>query len=160
MLYHINKYNDHDIISIDPAKYWFSAIRKPHRGDRNDVHGYSYRLLIAALTKMNKRGILKDTINLDLVLKTHNHIYCNYFVAKTDVYRDFVETYLNPTIDFLTHDPEFKVTSQSDSGYPHQPPPHFIQKTGFDYYPMRPFMLERLINVYCLIRGITPMAVL
>jgi len=152
--YHVNKYQDSDIISVKPDRYWYAPIRTPHKANQTNVDGLAFNQLIQALIRMHDMNIFEDEIDIDLLLKPQYHIYCNYFIARLDVYVDFVKTYLEPVINFLSNDGIFKGVSESRSGYPYEPPEHFTKKTGFDYYPLRPFMLERLINVYRINKGL------
>lgn len=77
-----------------------------------------------------------------------NQIYYNAFVAKSHVYKDFIDTMLKPSIKLFNTNETLKQLSIRDAGYPFAPPKRFCEHTGFVRYPQIPFILERLINLY------------
>jgi len=78
-------------------------------------------------------------------------IYQNHFSAKTGIYRDYVTTYLIPAMDAITNDPEINKLAMADSKYSdltHQSGEVLREKLGIGYYPLVPFLLERLFSIY------------
>lgn len=78
-------------------------------------------------------------------------IYQNHFSAKTDIYQDYVKTYLVPAMDAITNDAELNNLAMADSRYSdltHQSGEVLREKLGIGYYPLAPFLLERLFSVY------------
>jgi len=75
-------------------------------------------------------------------------IYYNAFVAKSDVYINFVDSILKPAIDLSHEDEELNNLMMAPSEYPFDPPVRFTEHTGHKKYPWAPFVLERLINVF------------
>lgn len=82
----------------------------------------------------------------------------NYFSAKTEIYREYIEKLLRPAMEFMENDTElFKLCIQ-DSKYT------ALEKTanvenikkylGLDYYPMFPFICERLFPMWCTFKNI------
>lgn len=77
-------------------------------------------------------------------------IYSNFWVAKPELYKEYVNTILVPAIEFLER-PENKWFAWKDSGYHKKgglKPEVLKQYTGLDYYPMACFLLERLVSVW------------
>lgn len=81
-------------------------------------------------------------------------IYQNHFSAKRDIYHDYVKEYLNPAMEIMQNDPEINKLVMADSNYStltSKRPDHLKeieQKLGINYYPLAPFLLERLFSVY------------
>jgi hypothetical protein len=82
-------------------------------------------------------------------------IYCNYFIAKKEIWEDFVGNFMIPAIQEMKNDEQMKNIATADHATYSLPlPQSFIDATGYDYYPTAPFMLERLINVYTVMKNL------
>lgn len=81
-------------------------------------------------------------------------IYQNSFMAKTDIYQDYVTTYLKPIMDLVESDQEIYKLAISDSNYTtlakqdSASSEELQRKIGMPYYPIIPFILERLFSIY------------
>ena len=78
-------------------------------------------------------------------------IYQNHFAAKREIYQYYVQNYLSPAMDCIQNDPEINAMAMRDSKYSdltHQSAEHLKKKLGISYYPLVPFLLERLFSVY------------
>lgn len=81
-------------------------------------------------------------------------IYQNHFSAKTKIYQDYVNTYLIPAMEVMKNDAEINKLVMVDSNYsqldrtPQSKLNNLKEKIGIDYYPLAPFLLERLFSVY------------
>lgn len=81
-------------------------------------------------------------------------IYQNSFSAKTEIYQDYVKEYLEPAINFIESDPEMYKIAMADSKYSELnkagcvTSQYLQEKIGIPFYPMSPFLLERLFSVY------------
>ena len=81
-------------------------------------------------------------------------IYQNHFSARTDIYQDYVKTYLIPVMELMEKDSEINKLVMADSNYSVLSKgngilPDYLQKTiGIPYYPLVPFLLERLFSIY------------
>lgn len=81
-------------------------------------------------------------------------IYQNAFSAKLEIYQDYVSDYLNPAMELIKNDPEVYKMATVDSYYTKLmredcAKSDFLQdKIGFPYYPLVPFLLERLFSIY------------
>lgn len=78
-------------------------------------------------------------------------IYQNHFSSRREIYQDYVKNYLIPAMDAITNDKEINALAMQDSKYSdltHQSADHLKEKLGISYYPLVPFLLERLFSVY------------
>lgn len=73
-----------------------------------------------------------------------NIFYCNYFVANSDVYEDYVKAMLEPAMDVMARMPEV----MNNSGYPKPLPDNLRNAWGIDYYPYHTFICERMFSYY------------
>lgn len=87
-------------------------------------------------------------------------IYQNAFSAKREIYQDYVKDYLNPAMELIKNDPEVYKMATVDSNYTQlmrqdcASPEYLQEKIGLPYYPLVPFLLERLFSVYVQNKGI------
>jgi len=82
-------------------------------------------------------------------------VYSNFFAAKANVYKDYVEV-LKKAIDIMETDQEIKDLCWNDSGYETGLNPADLKKyTGLDYYPFHTFILERLMSVWIINKKLT-----
>lgn len=100
---------------------------------------------IVEILKKLKYNIYWDTVSRFV-------IYFNYFVARPPIYADFVNTLLNPAMDLMINDSYIKSLVDIDSRYQTQNvrgiSDELKQQIGYEYYPLHPFICERLINLY------------
>lgn len=78
-------------------------------------------------------------------------IYQNAFSCKSEIYKDYVSKYLAPAMDCIEDDKEINELAMRDSKYSdltHQSAEHLKNKIGISFYPLAPFLLERLFSVY------------
>lgn len=85
-----------------------------------------------------------------------NAIYQNAFIARTDIYKNFLREAMIPAMKVMTDDPAIRVRCWEDSGYyklKSEPAYRKMikEKTGWDYVPCHTFILERLFS--CWING-------
>lgn len=89
---------------------------------------------------------LRSFIKIPVKLK--HVIYENHFVARSEIYNDYVSSMLRPCIDYIsTRDVYF-----ADAGYAKrktaQEAEEYRKLTGRNDYPIAPFVLERLFSIY------------
>lgn len=84
-----------------------------------------------------------------------NPIYQNAFICRSDIYKHYVEEYLSPIMNLMIHDPWIAPLATQDSHY-HElaktdaaPREWLKEQIGIPYYPMAPFLLERLFSIFC-----------
>ena len=108
------------------------------------THNYFiYRVICKYILITN---LLKYKVFLDI--RSNIVIYFNYFVAKPKIYEDYVKNLLEPAMHLMEHDPEIKKLVNVNSHYKKPVTPELKAQTGYDYYPLHPFICERLINLY------------
>ena len=76
-------------------------------------------------------------------------VYSNFFAARTEIYKDYVETYIKPAIALLKGD--LWELANKDSGYGKTSklkPEELEAQIGMRYYNMVTFVLERLFSQY------------
>lgn len=101
-----------------------------------------------ALTK------IVEGIGKKMPLEVKKPIYQNAFSAKLEIYQDYVTDYLNPAMEIIKNDPEIYKLATADSNYTQlarqdaASAEYLQEKIGFPYYPMTPFLLERLFSIY------------
>jgi hypothetical protein len=65
----------------------------------------------------------------------------------------YVRDLLSPLIELATHDRELRAYCFKDSGYFRTFPESLRDRFALSYYPLHPFIGERLINVYVMLSG-------
>lgn len=94
-------------------------------------------------------------IGVKMPHEVKNPIYQNHFSAKTDIYKDYVNRFLSPAMDTITNDKEINAMAMRDSRYSEldratkEKLDNLESKIGLRYFPMAPFLLERLFSIYC-----------
>lgn len=89
-----------------------------------------------------------------------NPIYQNAFTARTEIYQDYVKNWLNPAMEAMINDPELKEMVTVDSGYTNlakkdaADQERLMRLIGMPFYPLCPFVLERLFSIYIQTRKI------
>lgn len=82
-------------------------------------------------------------------------IYQNHFSAKTEIYQDYVRDYLEPVMFLMENEPEINEMVMRDSNYSAlnkqdaAKSDWLMEKIGLPYYPLSPFILERLFSIFC-----------
>lgn len=76
--------------------------------------------------------------------------YCNYFVAKSEIYERYVKEALIPAMYVMKSIPELI----GNSGYPHKLPLPLQNKFGISHYPYHSFLCERLFTYWVWVNGL------
>ncbi len=81
-------------------------------------------------------------------------IYQNHFMATREIYQDYVKTYLSPCMEVMSSHLEIKEMVLADSNYSQlnkngASADYLKGQIGIGYYPLAPFLLERLFSIYC-----------
>ena len=88
-------------------------------------------------------SILWNLGKVDLIAKNPStFIMQNHFLAKGDIYKEYVKYWLNPVIEMCENDHKLKELLWVDAGYRQS-----VSLLGFDY-PHHPFVLERLFMYF------------
>lgn len=85
-------------------------------------------------------------------------IYQNHWVGKTEIYRDYVDNFLIPSMELIEKDEELNKLMLQPSGYGklnRQADMRSVKaKLGMDDFPLCPFVLERCISLYLTMKRI------
>lgn len=98
---------------------------------------------------------LLASVGIKMPYKVKSPIYQNHFTSKREIYQDYVKNYLIPCMESIKNDPEINKIAMEDSKYSQlakssaASPEYLQEKIGVPFYPMAPFLLERLFSVYC-----------
>lgn len=85
--------------------------------------------------------------DLGLVVKEPKYIvYSNFFIAKTKIYKEYVNEIIKPAIELL--ETKYKQEVWQDSNYKGLEKDKLKQYTGLDYYPFYTFLCERLFSIW------------
>lgn len=125
------KYNEYDFINLAPkmwkdGKDYLQFSEEQHKG------------LLEGLKEVCEVVGLSYTNNPKIVN------FSNFYLMKRDVYRDFVGNYVIPAFQYMEENRDkFFVDANYKSGVS-----NIKELTGLDYYPLAPFVAERLILMY------------
>lgn len=101
--------------------------------------------------------LLWGKLGLKIPGEAKHPIYQNHFIAKTEVYKDYVENFLSPAMELTEKDEEVRNLMLQPSGYGklnrYADVRSVKQKLGLDDYPLAPFILERCPSLYFQLRG-------
>ena len=97
-------------------------------------------------------ALLWSKLGYKLCGEVKNPIYQNHYVAKREIYQDYVTNFLNPAMELIKTDEELNNLMMKDSGYGKLSREADIRsvkaKLGISYYPLAPFILERCPSCY------------
>lgn len=105
-------------------------------------------------------GKIMKNLGEPMPSEVKNPIYQNHFCATRQIYQQYVFEYLSPAMLLMTNDEELKELCWKDSNYSNlakkdaADAEYLKQNIGVPYYPMHPFILERLFSVFCQNRNI------
>lgn len=97
---------------------------------------------------------LCDIIGLKMPGEVKIPIYQNHFSAKTEIYQDYVNNFLKPAMEAMSFNDELRALSMADSHYSEldrattERLDNLERQIGIRYYPLAPFILERLFSIY------------
>jgi hypothetical protein len=83
---------------------------------------------------------------LEYIEDVKNIVYSNFFIAKTEIYKDYIENIIKPSIKILQN--ELWEYANKDSTYKGLSPEELEEQIGMRYYNMITFTLERLFSQY------------
>lgn len=75
-------------------------------------------------------------------------VYSNFFIARKEIYRDFVNTLIKPSIDIMETDDYLKTKMFMPCNYNGLNSDKLKEFTGMEYYSFHTFVLERLFSFY------------
>lgn len=104
--------------------------------------------------KVIMQKILKN-LGDSMPSEVKNPIYQNHFCATRQVYQRYVFEYLSPSMILMNNDQELRELCWQDSKYSNlskkdaASSDFLMENIGVPYYPMHPFILERLFSIFC-----------
>jgi hypothetical protein len=101
--------------------------------------------------------LLWQKLGFKLCGEVKNPIYQNHYVAKREIYSDYVTNFLNPAMELIKTDEELNKLMMSESNYGKLNREADIRsvkaKLGINWYPLCPFILERCPSAYFDLKG-------
>jgi hypothetical protein len=102
-------------------------------------------------------ALLWSKLGYKLPGEAKNPIYQNHFLAKTEIYRDYVENFLSLAMELTLKDEELNNLMLQPSGYGRLSKDCDLKsvkaKLGMSDYPLIPFILERCPSLFFQIKG-------
>lgn len=90
--------------------------------------------------------------------EVRNPIYQNHYSCRTDLYKEYVNSFLIPAMKLTIEDPEMNKLMMQDSGYARLSREADIKsvraKLGLNEFPMAPFILERCPSLWMTMKKI------
>lgn len=101
------------------------------------------------------KAFLRYDLGINVPDELTHTIYENHFIAKGEIYREYVSNALKPSIAFMGRTAG---VFKADSGYIYKKRNQeevkaYREKSGRQDWPIAPFILERLFSIYCEGRG-------
>lgn len=100
-------------------------------------------------------AVISEKARIPIPSEVMQPIYQNAFMATRQIYQAYVREYLIPMMWVIVNDPEAHMLATVDSNY-HElaksdaaPRELLNEKLGMNYYPLAPFLLERLFSIFC-----------
>lgn len=85
-------------------------------------------------------------LNIEFTDSPEYAVFSNFYVARYDILKDYVNSYVIPTIDLL--ETKYKESAWLNSKYMNLKPEELFSNTGLTYYPLHSFILERMFSIY------------
>lgn len=102
-------------------------------------------------------ALLWSKLGFKIPGEVKNPIYQNHFLAKTEIYKDYVTNFLNPAMELTMKDSELNYLMMQPSGYSklsrEADAKSVKAKLGLDDYPLVPFILERCFSCFAQVKG-------
>lgn len=95
------------------------------------------------------KRFLKNDLNIKVPNELSHPIYENHFVAKREIYYEYVNNCLCPSINFMSRNNIFSINAGYTKRKTAQEVQAYFEKTGRRDWPIAPFILERLFSIYC-----------
>jgi hypothetical protein len=95
---------------------------------------------------INAINKLKEFIKVPQELSTS--IYENHFIARKEIYHEYIHSVLNPCIDFISVHPVFFADANYAQRKSAEDRRRYFEKSGRHDWPIAPFILERLFAIW------------
>jgi hypothetical protein len=99
--------------------------------------------------KLRFNFLLKEIGKENFIDKEPKHtVYSNFFIAKKEIYKDFINTWIKPSIFVMENNKELNKLVLEECNYKGLPREQLLAYTGLSYYNYVTFLLERLFSFY------------
>lgn len=114
-----------------------------HKDILQKLYAWHHEPAVLAVQEFNKFIRIPETVD--------HSIYENHFIARGDLYKEYVSSCLLPAIDFMRGNAVFDLPAgylrrKSESDQKHIKP--ILESWGMKDYPIGVFLLERLFSVF------------
>ena len=123
------KYQNYDFINL-AQKYWKTT--KDYL-----KFGYDYHQNLEPLVKR-----VLEKLNVPYEYNKDDYTYSNFFIMKKKFWKDYVDNWVVPALEFMENDPEYFENAKYFAGLT---PEKLKELTELDHYTYHTFILERLI---------------
>ena len=87
-----------------------------------------------------------NDLNIEFTDNPEYVVFSNFYVARVDIIKDYVNKYVIPIIDLM--ETKYKNTAWLNSKYMSLKVEELFKYTGLTYYPLHSFILERMFTIY------------
>lgn len=91
---------------------------------------------------------LRNEQNLRVPDDVKTTIYENHFIARREIYQEYVETCLKPAMKHMENESVYFANADYAKRKPQQERLEYQAKTGREDWPIAPFILERLFSIW------------
>jgi hypothetical protein len=102
--------------------------------------------------------LLWEKLGYKMLGEAKNPIYQNHYAAKTEIYKDYVQSFLIPAMKLTENDEELNKMMLQPSGYGKLQRNCDLksvkEKLGMSDYPLSPFILERCPSLWYQMKGV------
>ena len=141
-------------LSLEVLNSDYDILSLTKNGKKHTMLAHLYRWHPSSLQAMT---LLWQKLGLKLVGEVKNPIYQNHYVAKREIYQDYVNNFLNPAMEVIKSDEQLNKLMMSNSSYGKLNREADLRsvkaKLGLDFYPLAPFVLERCPSCYYEMKG-------
>lgn len=95
------------------------------------------------------KNFLRTDLGIRVPEELSNSIYENHFVAKREIYHEYVRNCLTPAIDFVNNNELYLLDANYAKRKSATERQAYFEITGRRDWPIAPFILERLFSIYC-----------
>lgn len=118
------------------------------------THGMLYSAKVWHPGFMEGLKKLGDIIKIKIPSEVKEPIYQNHFSAKRQIYQEYIYEYLGPAMKAMKNEPDLNKMVMVDSHYATlqktdlAEPEYLRLHLGVPFYPLAPFILERLFSIF------------
>jgi hypothetical protein len=122
------KLEDCDMVNLTP-RFWTNT---------RDYLQFSYNHHPGLEERLRK---VLNHLGIEYKYDELNYTYSNFFILKTELYKEYIQDWINPAIQYMEEDYSFFDDATYEGGLPKDKLKKF---TGLDHYTFHAFLLERL----------------